>query len=82
MDLRVGKNYQLIKKIGSGAFGEIYEGKSLHILLFRQARYNQAASCNQVSKTPPFFNLIGANQVWISSTRVWNEALQGTPGRK
>lgn len=26
MDLRVGKNYQLIKKIGSGAFGEIYEG--------------------------------------------------------
>lgn len=28
MDLRVGKNYQLLKKIGSGAFGEIYEGKS------------------------------------------------------
>jgi serine/threonine protein kinase len=28
MDLRVGKHYQLIKKIGSGAFGEIYEGKS------------------------------------------------------
>jgi hypothetical protein len=27
MDLRVGKNWQLIKKIGSGAFGEIYEGK-------------------------------------------------------
>jgi len=27
MDLRVGKSYQLIKKIGSGAFGEIYEGK-------------------------------------------------------
>jgi hypothetical protein len=29
MDLRVGKNYQLIKKIGSGAFGEIYEGTLL-----------------------------------------------------
>ena len=27
MDLRVGKHYQLVKKIGSGAFGEIYEGK-------------------------------------------------------
>jgi hypothetical protein len=26
MDLRVGKNWQLMKKIGSGAFGEIYEG--------------------------------------------------------
>lgn len=32
MDLRVGKNYQLIKKIGSGAFGEIYEGKLDHYL--------------------------------------------------
>ena len=28
MDLRVGKHYQLIKKIGSGAFGEIYEGNT------------------------------------------------------
>ena len=28
MDLRVGRQYQLVKKIGSGAFGEIYEGKT------------------------------------------------------
>ena len=27
MDLRVGRHYQLVKKIGNGAFGEIYEGK-------------------------------------------------------
>ena len=30
MDLRVGKHYQLVKKIGSGAFGEIYEGTYPH----------------------------------------------------
>jgi len=32
MDLKVGKNYQLLKKIGSGAFGEIYQGKVLNII--------------------------------------------------
>jgi serine/threonine protein kinase len=28
MELRLGEKFKLIKKIGSGAFGEIYKGKA------------------------------------------------------
>jgi len=26
-EIKVGKNFQMIRKIGSGAFGEIFEGR-------------------------------------------------------
>jgi hypothetical protein len=29
MELKIGKHYKMNKKIGSGAFGEIYEGQHL-----------------------------------------------------
>ena len=32
VDIKVGKHYQMIRKIGSGAFGEIFEGKKRELL--------------------------------------------------
>ena len=46
MDLRVGKNYQLVRKIGSGAFGDIYEGILRHPNTFvRETHADQRISC-------------------------------------
>ena len=40
MDLRVGGKFKLIKKCGSGAFGEIYQGKSCNIYSDDNKRYS------------------------------------------
>jgi casein kinase 1 len=30
MEHKIGKDYKMLKKIGNGAFGEIYEGINIH----------------------------------------------------
>ncbi len=52
-EIKVGKHYQMIRKIGSGAFGEIFEGNVLRRLslpLFRQEHSNERTSCNKDGK--------------------------------
>jgi hypothetical protein len=54
MDLRVGKNYQLVKKVGSGAFGEIFEGKTqpyLYNTTIRPSSLNKAVGGHQACKS-------------------------------
>jgi serine/threonine protein kinase len=38
MEINIGPNYSLEKKIGKGAFGEVYEGKSTIIQTNRQKK--------------------------------------------
>jgi hypothetical protein len=62
MDLRVGKNYQLQKKIGSGAFGEIFEGNCLPLKqLFRKAHPHQSDRRNQTCKPTSKFIIFFRN---------------------
>ena len=48
MDLRVGGKYKLSRKLGSGAFGDIYHG----ILIIRCQHQNKRRSCNQTCNNP------------------------------
>jgi casein kinase I family protein HRR25 len=58
MDLRVGKSYQLQKKIGSGAFGEIFEGNCLiPCKLYRKTHLDASYRRHQTSKQLSFFIL-------------------------
>ena len=80
MDLRVGKNYQLIKKIGSGAFGEIYEGNLLFTFLIRharQARHYEGDGRYQACKDYKFkdFYLVGTNQNLVPVARIWKQTV-------
>lgn len=39
MDIRVGQKFKLIKKIGSGSFGDIYQGNNNYLIWFLVADF-------------------------------------------
>jgi hypothetical protein len=61
MDLRVGGKFKLIKKCGSGAFGEIYQGKCEKALHSRKSARIQRRKMNHFLTVSYFVCLVGSN---------------------
>jgi hypothetical protein len=81
-EIKVGKHYQMIRKIGSGAFGEIFEGNQQLVLpLFRQEPVDKRASCYKDGKSKADCNqLKGTGEVPISAARVRAQLIQSFKG--
>jgi len=84
-EIKVGKHYQMIRKIGSGAFGEIFEGKQfkrLYHSLGKNLLTKELVAIKMVSKNLFVKTPIGTCEMLISSTRVRAQPLQSSKRRR
>ena len=72
VDLRIGKKFQMIRKIGSGAFGEIFEGIYLLNSAFVLGKNIKTDELVAIKLVRPIskVTLSGASKMLISTTRV------------
>jgi hypothetical protein len=62
MELRVGGKFRLARKLGSGAFGDIYLGTLLYIITHRNKYQNKRRSSDK-ARTYNGFTLIGTFEI-------------------